>query len=120
MGEVAAPRSQSTLWFVKPEQLDDFSGGLGRGAVWLDEQVGADEPSDAYLFGGFQKRTVHLATDAKATLTFEVDATGAGEWSTLATVDVDGYAWHRFAERRGLRRTRPARLGQALPRGRFR
>ena len=95
-GDIAGPQSHSNLWFVKPEQLDDFGGALGRGAVWLDDEVKAGEPSDAFLFSGFANRGVHLTSDAPAKFTFEIDAKGNGEWTRLAEQDVDGSAWRSF------------------------
>lgn len=100
-GEVAGPaNSQSNLWFLKPEQLDSLGPVRGRGAVWLEEAVEANSPSDAYLFAGFERRGVHLAHDAKQPVTFrfEIDAKGDGTWTPLReqTVPASGYAWVAF------------------------
>lgn len=95
-GQIAAPQSHSNLWFIAPAQLDQLGGSLGRGAVWLDDAVEAGQPSDAYLFSGLAKRSVHLASDVPAKFTFEIDATGNGNWSTLAVHEVDGNAWYSF------------------------
>lgn len=101
-GKLAAPgQSQSNLWFLEPAQLDRLGPALGRGAVWLDEPVDRDTPSDPYLFSGYAGRTLHLAHDAGAAVTFtlEVDRAGDGRWTTLRTVEVPaaGYAWTAFA-----------------------
>jgi hypothetical protein len=100
-GEVAGPAySQSNLWFLKPEQLDALGPVRGRGAVWLEDPVQANAPSDAYLFAGFEQRGVHLSHDAKRPVTFrfEVDAKGDGVWTPLReeTVPANGYAWIAF------------------------
>ncbi|MAS96965.1 MAG: hypothetical protein CMO55_27555 [Verrucomicrobiales bacterium] len=95
-GEIAAPQSQSNLWFVEQEQIDHFGPVIGRGSVWLDEAVKADEPSDAFLFSGFEKRGVHLSADSPATFRFEIDKKGNGEWTVLEEVNVDGDLWHSF------------------------
>ncbi len=95
-GEIAGPQSQSNLWFIEPEKLDQLGPVLGRGAVWLEDEVAANEPSDAFLMSGFTKRAVHLSTDAKTTMRFEIDAKGTGEWTLLSEVEVDGYHWHAF------------------------
>lgn len=101
-GAIAGPgQSQSNLWFVEPARIDQFGPVIGRGAVWLDDAVKANEPSDAFLFAGYERRGVHLAADA-ATFTFEVDAKGDGTWQPLRSVDVRGYAWVEFpASERG-------------------
>jgi hypothetical protein len=100
-GKLAAPgQSQSNLWFVEPAQLDRFGPAIGRGAVWYDEAVKRDEPSDAFLFSGYDQRMLHLAHDAGAAVTFtlEVDRAGDNRWTTLRTVEVpaSGYAWTTF------------------------
>ncbi len=119
-GEIAGPQSQSNLWFVAPEQLDTFGPALGRGAVWKAEAVAADTPSDPFLFAGYDRRGVHLASDRPTTFTFEVDRDGDGVWTRLNMtanvtapdgtgsdgvgsdaagsdgVAVDGSTWHAF------------------------
>ena len=97
-GEIAAPQSQSNLWFLRPEQLDQFGPVIGRGAVWLEDEVRAGEPSDAFLFSGFAQRGVHLASDAPTKFTFEIDAKGNGEWTTLTEKEVSGSAWLSFED----------------------
>ncbi|MGD1978557.1 MAG: hypothetical protein PVJ98_04125 [Akkermansiaceae bacterium] len=101
-GHVAAPQSQSNLWFVKPAQLDHLGPVIGRGAVWLNDKIKADTPSDPYLFSGFQNRSAHLYASSPATFTFEVDLKGNNTWTKLTEVKVDGYQWHSFpAESKG-------------------
>jgi hypothetical protein len=100
-GKVAPPGySQSNLWFLRPEQLDQFGPPLGRGAVWLNEPVAAGSVSEPYLFAGFDHRTVHIRHDENKSLEliFEVDRDGNGEWHPLRTLTVPaaGYAWTRF------------------------
>ncbi|MFM9032091.1 MAG: hypothetical protein ACKOTF_15735, partial [Opitutaceae bacterium] len=46
-GKLAGPgQSQSNLWFLEPAQLDRLGPAIGRGAVWMDEPVRRDTPSD--------------------------------------------------------------------------
>ncbi len=95
-GHIAAPQSQSNLWFLKPETLDQLGPTIGRGAVWLNDKVDATQPSDPFLISGFPKRAVHLVTDKKTVITIEVDIKGNGKWKKLTEVEVDGYHWHAF------------------------
>jgi hypothetical protein len=95
-GHLAAPQSQSNLWFLEPEMLDQLGPVIGRGAVWLNDKVKAHQPSDPFLISGFQKRAVHLVADKKTTFTIEVDVEGNGEWKKWKELDVDGYHWHEF------------------------
>ncbi len=101
-GHIAAPQSQSNLWFVEPEQLDQLGSAIGRGAVWVDEPVKKDAVSDPYLFGGYEHRCLHLGHDSKKSVTFkvEVDLKGDGEWAELQKVIVpaSGYGFVTFDE----------------------
>ncbi len=100
-GDLAGPgQSQSNLWFIDPAHLDRLGPPIGRGAVWLDEAVQRDVPSDAYLFSGYEQRMLHLAHDSAVPVVFtlEVDRAGNGQWSKLReiTVAAKGYAWTAF------------------------
>lgn len=90
-GDLAGPgQSQSNLWFVESGQLDKFGPLLGRGAVWMNESVQANEASDPYLFSGYEHRMLYLrhknAEDVSVTI--ELDAEGTGDWSVLKTIVV--------------------------------
>ena len=101
-GKLAAPgQSQSNLWFIEPAQLDHLGPVIGRGAVWLNDAVKQNAPSDAFLFSGYDERILHLTHDAATPVTFtlEVDRTGNGTWTELRRVEVPatGYTWIAFA-----------------------
>jgi hypothetical protein len=90
-GKIAAPgQSQSNLWFVEPSRLDRLGVPIGRGGVWVREDVRAREPSEPFLFSGFEQRMVHLVheSDSDVTFTLEVDRAGDGNWTTLRHVPV--------------------------------
>jgi hypothetical protein len=99
-GHIAAPQSQSNLWFVDPKQIDNIGPVIGRGSVWSDEAVSANKPSNPYLFSGYDIRALHLHTGQAATLTLEIDREGNGKWSTLRSVDVpkSGYLFVPFTQ----------------------
>lgn len=92
-----AGRSQSNLWFGKPEDLKSWGSSNGWGGPWMNDTVKANIPSDAFLINGFEKKMVHLTHDAKKAVRFtlEIDKSGNNSWSKLATVTVDasGYAY---------------------------
>ena len=69
-------QSHSNLWFLDPEELDSLGPPLGRGAVWLDEEVDAGEVSDPFLFSGFDQRGVHLAHGAEEGRTSRITEDG--------------------------------------------
>jgi hypothetical protein len=103
-GALAGPdESQSNLWFIDPAQLDQCGPTLGRGAVWVREDVAAGAPSEPYLFAGYAHRGLHLAHEGDAPVTFalEVDARGDGTWTGLRTVEVParGNVWTAFGEK---------------------
>jgi len=89
-------QSQSNLWFVKPELLDQLGTPLGRGGVWVNDPVKANEPSEPFLFAGYDHRGVHLTADVPVTFSFEVDAKGDGQWTKLCDVAVRDYTWIEF------------------------
>ncbi len=101
-GEIAAPQSQSNLWFVESGMLDRIGPVIGRGAVWDREGVRAGQASDAYLFSGYDHRYLHLHHDSTSPVSFrlEVDPTGSGSWTTLREIEVGprGYAGIAFSE----------------------
>ena len=95
-GTIAAPgQSQSNLWFVEPSQLDRLGVPIGRGGVWVREDVRGGEASEPFLFSGFERRMVHLAHESESPVrfSFEVDRTGDGRWVPLrqVTVPARGY-----------------------------
>ena len=85
-GELAGPgQSQSNLWFVTPEQIDQFGPVMGRGAVWLEDPVKAGEVSEPFLFAGYKHRSLHLTwgENPKCDIEVEVDRKGSGKWESL-------------------------------------
>ena len=100
-GKIAGPgQSQSNLWFVPVSRLDECGPALGRGAVWLKDDVKTGESSEPFLFSGFDKRSLHLAHEGieRVTFTLEVDAEGNGKWSKLREISVpaNGGVWTDF------------------------
>lgn len=89
-GEIAAPQSQSNLWFVDPDKLDTFGPAFGRGAVWLEDDVAAATPSEPFLMSGFMRRGLHLAhaTNYTVTIALEYDEQGNGDWRKRRTIEL--------------------------------
>ena len=96
-GEIAAPQSQSNLWFVKPEQLDHFGPVYARGAVWLNEDVKAKVVSDPMLINGFKNQSLHLVVDKPCKIYVEADMNGSGTWQIVEIIRTDGYQWRRLS-----------------------
>ena len=87
----AAPKqSNSNLWFIEAEQLDTFGPVIGRGSVWLRENLQAEATSDPYLFSGYDHRQLSIThfTTEPITITLEVDKEGNGQWVQLRQITV--------------------------------
>jgi hypothetical protein len=89
-GNLSGPgRSQSNLWFVKPEQLDQFGPKTGSGGPWMHDTVKANEYSEPYLFTGYAHRQLFLRHNSEAvTVSVEIDAKGDGNYQVFKTVAV--------------------------------
>lgn len=88
-GKLAGPgQSQSNLWFIQPEKLDQLGPVIGRGAVWLNDPVKAGDSSEPYLFNGYQHRSLLISTSEPATFTLEVDEKGTGSWTSKSSLEV--------------------------------
>ena len=96
-GRIAAPRSQSNLWFVAPDAVDRLGPARGVGGVWTHEDVPAGTTSDPFLVRGFARRGVHLAHRGKqpAEVVLELDERGDGRWRVerVVTLAPRGYVW---------------------------
>lgn len=101
-GEIAPPQSQSNLWFVEPDRIDDLGPAIGRGGVWLAEDVPANTPSEPFLAAGFDRKGLHLAHKGKteATLLIEQDIKGNGTWSMAREIRLppNGCTWLELTE----------------------
>lgn len=101
-GEIAAPQSQSNLWFVNPADLDGFGPVIGRGGAWVNEDVAAGTASEPFLFSGYARRSLHLAHagDQAVSIRLEVDADGTGAWKPLRDIAVParGAQWVELTE----------------------
>ncbi|MBI5687246.1 MAG: hypothetical protein HZC54_19405 [Verrucomicrobia bacterium] len=100
-GEIAGPgQSQSNLRFMKPEEIEQLGPPLGRGAVWLDDDVKGGVASEPFLFSGYGRRALHLANgaDKPVRVTLEVDAKGNSTWKNFRDINVAarGSAWTAF------------------------
>ncbi len=101
-GELAQPQSQSNLWFADPARLDQLGPVIGRGAVWEQDDVAADTPSEPFLIAGYDHRGLHLShtTSHAATVTLEIDAAGNGQWKAARAIPLapDEATWTDLAD----------------------
>ncbi|WP_210422404.1 hypothetical protein [Spirosoma sp. KCTC 42546] len=93
-GNLEGPgQSNSNLWFTSLNTPDQLGPNTAEGAVWQNEAVKANEASEPFLFAGWSNRSswVQNTGDADVVLTFEVDKTGTGSWTTLQTTTVGAH-----------------------------
>jgi hypothetical protein len=100
----AGPRqSNSNLWFIDAGQLDALGPPLGRGSVWLRDNLEAGQVSEPYLFAGYDFRQLHLHHETSDVVTFqiEVDHVGDDSWVPLVEISVPpgGAVSHIFDQR---------------------
>ena len=95
------PQSNSNLWFVEPKQLASLGPAIGRGSVWLREEVPANTESEPFLFSGFDLRMLHLIHDSKhpVRIRIETDPDGNNTWraDSVITVPAGGNVIHKFS-----------------------
>lgn len=90
-GHLPGPgQSNSNLWFTSLDKPDELGPSTAEGAVWISEEVGANEFSEPFLFTGWDNRSAWIKNQGTSTVTFtfEVDKNGTGEWSPIKSVDV--------------------------------
>lgn len=102
-GNIEGPgQSNSNLWFTAMDMPDKLGPATANGALWLQEQVNAHEPSEPMLFSGWQEKNIWLQNEENGTATFtlEVDKAGNGNWERLQEVPLKGSesAWLSFDE----------------------
>jgi len=92
-------QSNSNLWFIDRSELDLFGPVIGRGSVWLRDDVQAKQSSDPYLFSGYDYRNMVIShqSDKPVTFTVEVDKKGNNQWTLLDTFTVDKSLFHQFS-----------------------
>ncbi|MFM7186810.1 MAG: hypothetical protein ACKO14_03240 [Armatimonadota bacterium] len=116
-GGIAGPgQSHSNLWFVDAKQLNHLGPCTGRGSVWFNDTVHADETSEPFLGSGFASRHITICHSEAFPVEFdiEVDVTGCGEFTHHTTVvapvgspvfihNIPEVAWVRFVAKKASR-----------------
>lgn len=73
---------KAALWAGAIDDLWKLGKPVGHGGPWVDSKVSANIPSDPYLIGYYDQRTLDLSHQSAGNITFtvEVDPTGDGNW----------------------------------------
>jgi len=100
IGNKFVKRSWSNLWFGEWDDLKEWGPVRGYGGPWVNDLVKKGQPSDPYLFNGYDSKVIHLAHDSfnPVTFTVEYDAFGNGEWQKYRDIRVaaKGYGFYIF------------------------
>ncbi|RPD41408.1 hypothetical protein [Chitinophaga barathri] len=87
-GNIEGPgQSNSNLWFTALNLPDQLGPNTAEGAVWLNEDVKAGEPSEPFLFAGWPQRAAWVKNNSNANTTFTFES-GEQKWSVIKTISV--------------------------------
>jgi hypothetical protein len=93
-------QSNSNLWFVEADKIDQLGPVIGRGSVWLRDDLTEGQVSEPYLFSGYDHRMMVIRHENQSPVTFtlEVDKKGDGKWAELDKFKVKGSLVHVFKD----------------------
>ncbi|GHT40652.1 hypothetical protein AGMMS49965_09240 [Bacteroidia bacterium] len=93
---------KAAVWAGAIDDIWKLGKPVGRGGPWVNSHVSANVPSDPYLFGFYDQRTLKLSHQSAGNVTFsiEVDPTGDDDWVKYKqfTVKQDENFTYRFPE----------------------
>ncbi len=81
-------QSNSNIWFTSLEKSDHLGPNTAEGAVWISENIKANEISEPFLFAGWDYRSAWIKNEGNNSVSFkfEVDEKGNNNWKILKTV----------------------------------
>jgi hypothetical protein len=73
---------KAAVWAGVIDDLWKLGKPVGHGGPYVDSKVSANIPSDPYLIGFYDQRTLELSHQSTGNVTFtlEIDPTGDGDW----------------------------------------
>ena len=80
----------AAVWVGVIDDLWHMGKPRGQGGPWLKDSVKAGVPSDPFLFGFYDQRTLRLSHENSSTVNFtvEVDPNGHGPWMVYKNLEV--------------------------------
>lgn len=81
-------RRKAGLWFGGVDDLWKLGKPVGRGGPWLDTTVHANEPSDAYLMTGYDRKSLTLKSNRDVQITLELDFDHQTGWHSYKSFDL--------------------------------
>lgn len=97
-GNPLAGQPQSNLWFGQKEEFKNWGPKTGYGAIWLEDDVLANEASLPFLISGFDNRLLHLhnSGDKSVKIRIQIDEKGTNQWTDLKTIDLNPKGYDLF------------------------
>ena len=88
---ITSDDDRAAVWVGVIDDLWKLGKPTGRGGPWKDTSVDANEPSDPYLIGFYDQRSLRLShqSDKAITFTIEVEPVGHGPWMVNQEVTID-------------------------------
>jgi len=88
---ITSADKKASLWAGTIDDLWSMGKPVGEGGPWYNSRVKEGEPSDAYLIGFYDKRTLFLShkSPENVIFTIEADPVGDGQWMTYRKVSVN-------------------------------
>ena len=82
---------QAAVWAGAIDDLWELGKPVGHGGPWKESPVQANVPSDAYLIGFYDKKTLTLSHDSPQAIRFkmEVEPVGHGPWMLYKEITVE-------------------------------
>ena len=80
-----------SVWAGAIDDLWKLGKPVGHGGPWMNTEVAAKTPSDAYLFSIYDSKTLRLSHNSAETVNFtiELDPTGDNSWINYKIVSVN-------------------------------
>lgn len=82
---------KAAIWAGVIDDLWKLGKPKGKGGPWKETKVKKDIPSDPYLIGFYDKKSLQISHNLNrmVEITIEVDPSGHGPWMTFQTVSVE-------------------------------
>jgi len=82
---------KAAVWAGVVDDLWKLGKPVGEGGPWKETSVRKGEPSDPYLIGFYDERTLimHHLSDKPVTFTIEADPSGQGPWMKYKVINID-------------------------------
>ncbi len=88
---VVSDDGKAALWLGTIDDLWEMGKPVGHGGPWKNSAVTKGEPSDPYLIGFYDKRSLEISHESAQSVTFkiEVEPVGHGPWMVYKEVKVN-------------------------------